>query len=124
MKRAIGFAVVAVMVLLPAGASAMSLSFSWGPTKKCFDGKSPPMRLSAVPRGTAKLSFRMTDLDAPGFNHGGGTVRYSGKNRLAYGAFSYRGPCPPTRHTYQFTVRALDKSGKTLASARARRSFP
>ncbi|MEP3436472.1 MAG: YbhB/YbcL family Raf kinase inhibitor-like protein [Hoeflea sp.] len=104
-------------------ASAMSMSFEWGPTKKCFDSKSPPISLSDVPDGTAKLRFKMVDLNAIGYPHGGGTVSYSGKNKLPYGAFRYKGPCPPSQHTYQFTVDALDKNGKKLATAKARKSF-
>lgn len=103
--------------------AGMSASVDWGPTKKCFDSKSPPMKLSGVPLGTVKLDIRMTDLDAPDFFHGGGKVAYSG-NSLPYGAFSYRGPCPPAPHTYQFTVKALDASGKTVGTATARKRFP
>lgn len=105
-------------------AAAFSMSFEWGPTKKCFDTKSPPISLSGVPAGTKKLRFRMVDLNAPSYPHGGGTVAYAGKNSLPYGAFRYTGPCPPSPHTYQFSVDALDASGKVLASARARRRFP
>lgn len=113
-----------ILIASGAAASAMSMSFDWGPTKKCFDPKSPPISLSDVPQGTAKLRFRMTDLNAPTYNHGGGTVTYGGKNKLAYGAFRYKGPCPPEPHTYQFTVDALDAKGKKLASAKARKRFP
>ena len=105
-------------------ASAMSMSFTWGPTKQCFDSKSPPITLKGVPKGTAKLRFRMIDADAPNYPHGGGTVSWTGKGSLPYGAFRYKGPCPPRPHTYQFTAEALDKSGKVLATARARKRFP
>lgn len=104
----------------------MGLSFNWGPTKKCFDGKSPPMSLSGIPAGTAKLKFRMIDLNAPNYPHGGGTVSWSGgtSGSLPYGAFNYTGPCPPSPHIYQFSVDALDKSGKKLGSASAKKRFP
>ncbi len=105
-------------------ASAMGLSFSWGPTKKCFDSKSPPMTVSAVPAGTKKLKFQMVDLDAPTYPHGGGTVAWTGAGSLPYGAFSYKGPCPPAPHTYQFTVKAIGEDGKTLATAKASKRFP
>ncbi|MGN6464517.1 MAG: hypothetical protein ACTHLP_03415 [Rhizobiaceae bacterium] len=52
----------------------MSLSFDWGPTRKCVDFKSAPMTVSSVPAGTKKLRSHMTDLDAPDYPHGGGTV--------------------------------------------------
>lgn len=105
-------------------ASAMSLSFNWGPTKKCFDRSSPPMKVSGVPKGTVKLKFKMVDLNVPSYPHGGGTVKYSGKNSLPYGAFRYKGPCPPEPHTYQFTVQALDAKGKVLGTAKAKRRYP
>jgi hypothetical protein len=59
---------------LSTAASAMSLSFDWGPTRKCVDFKSAPMTVSSVPAGTKKLRIHMTDLDAPDYPHGGGTV--------------------------------------------------
>lgn len=119
-------AVFAIVVAGVVPASAMSLSFDWGPTKECFDRKSPPMSLSGVPAGTKKLKFRMVDLNAVNFNHGGGTVNWPGgsSGSLPYGAFRYTGPCPPSPHTYQFTVDALDSSGNKLATAKAKRRFP
>ena len=118
-----GMLAAALMTGCMSGASAMSLSFEWGPTKKCFDSKSPPIKLGAVPKGTAKIRFKMVDLNAISYPHGGGTVKYAGKNNLPYGAFRYKGPCPPTTHTYQITATALDAKGKKLAVAKARRSF-
>lgn len=108
-------------ILLAMGSAAnaeMSISFEWGPTKKCFDPNSPPIHLSGVPEGTVELDFMLSDLDAPNFQHGGGTVAYKGQSSLPYGAFKYKGPCPPSgSHTYVISVRALDASGKTLATA-------
>lgn len=112
-----------LVFLAPSSASAMGLSFSWGPTKKCFDSKSPPMKVSGVPKGTVKLKFRMVDLNAPGYNHGGGTVKYKGSGKLGYGAFRYKGPCPPAPHVYKFTVKAVNAKGKTLAKASAKKRF-
>jgi phosphatidylethanolamine-binding protein (PEBP) family uncharacterized protein len=118
--------IVAVLALVgfPASASAMGLSFSWGPTKKCFDPKSPPISLSGVPKGTAKLRFKMVDLNAPTYPHGGQTIDFTGAAKLPYGAFRYRGPCPPSPHSYEISVDALDGHGKVLGKAKARRRFP
>lgn len=126
MNNIIPLAVFAIVAAGAVPASAMSLSFDWGPTKDCFDRKSPPMTLSGVPAGTKKLKFKMVDLNTVAFNHGGGTVNWSGgsSGNLPYGAFRYTGPCPPSPHTYQFTVDALDASGKKLATAKAKRRFP
>ena len=123
MKKSWLMLIAGAAFLVPSSAQAMSLSFSWGPTRSCFDSKSPPMRVSGIPKGTKKLTFRMTDLDARSFYHGGGTVAYRGKGRFGYGAFRYKGPCPPTRHRYRFTVKAIGASGKVLAKASATRSF-
>ena len=41
-----------------------------------------------------------------------------------YDAISYRGPCPPNVHRYQFVVRALAADGRELATAEATESFP
>jgi len=118
-------AVAAAMTMLSvASAQALEMSFEWGPTKKCFDTKSPPIRLGGVPAGTEKLRFRMVDLDAPTYPHGGGTVSYKGDNALPYGAFRYTGPCPPSPHTYRISVDALDAKGKKLGSSAAKKRFP
>jgi phosphatidylethanolamine-binding protein (PEBP) family uncharacterized protein len=106
------------------GASALGLTFEWGPTQKCFDPKSPPIELSGVPQATARLRFRLVDLDAPDYPHGGDTISYAGKASLPYGAFRYKGPCPPTPHTYRLSVEALDAGGKVIAKAAAKKRFP
>ena len=105
-------------------ASAMGLTFEWGPTTSCFDPKSPPIKLSDVPKGTKELRFSMVDLDAPDFKHGGETKSYAGKASLPYGSFHYKGPCPPSPHTYEISIAALGSGGKVLAEAKARKRFP
>lgn len=125
MKNIAGLIVLtAGMAALASPAHAFGLSFDWGPTKKCFDSKSPPIKLTKVPNGTAKIRFRMVDLNAPNYQHGGGTVSFDGKTSLPYGAFRYTGPCPPSTHTYQISAEALDAKGKVLAKAQARKRFP
>ena len=124
MKKALSVFVLGCALLVPSAASAMGLSFDWGSTKKCFDWRSPPMKLSGVPKGTVKLDIMMRDLNAPGFRHGGGKVAYKGQKSLPYGAFKYKGPCPPQgTHTYSFTVKALDAKGKVLDMAKAKKPF-
>lgn len=115
---------VAGLVAASPAAAGMSASFEWGPTKKCFDTNSPPFKVSGVPKGTVKLGFKMTDLDAPQYRHGGGKVEFTGKSQIPYGAFRYKGPCPPTRHKYRFTITALDEKGKEIGKTTATRSFP
>ncbi|KAB0537336.1 MULTISPECIES: phospholipid-binding protein [Pseudochrobactrum] len=105
-------------------AADIGVTFEWGPTKKCFDSKSPPIKLSNVPQGTAKLLIKMIDQNASSFDHGGGSVAFKGQSQLPYGAFKYKGPCPPSgTHFYKITVKAVDASGKTLGSGSATQPF-
>ena len=115
---------VSSAALVSSGASAMSLSFSWAGVPHCSH-HSPAFALSGVPAGTSRLAFRLVDLDFRPFPHGGGTIAYQG-GRVAAGAFSYIGPCPPPghRHTYRWTVQALDAGGRPLASASTARPYP
>lgn len=102
-------------------ASAFGISFKW------CGGSSPAFSLSGVPKGTKSIMFNMVDNDAPNYQHGGGTVTYTGQTSLPCGALSsFTGPSPPggSVHTYVFTATALDPSGKTLGSARASKRFP
>ncbi|HXQ65168.1 MAG TPA: phospholipid-binding protein [Alphaproteobacteria bacterium] len=102
-----------------------SVDFSWEGTAACFDPKSPAFSLSNVPPGTTMLAFTLQDLDAPSFPHGGGSVAYRGQAQVPRGSFTYKGPCPPSgQHSYQWTVKAVDASGKTLAVAQTMKKFP
>jgi phosphatidylethanolamine-binding protein (PEBP) family uncharacterized protein len=117
-------AVAALLALLPAPAFAFSFTVDWKGTAPCFDPDSPLIRLSGVPKGTAKIEFHMTDLDAPNFPHGGGTVAYFGQTTVQRGAFTYKGPCPPEPHRYRWDARALDLSGHELGKAETTVKFP
>ena len=121
--------VMLVGIAVPGSAGAQvpsfGVDFSWEGTAACFDPKSPPFTLSSVPAGTKRLGFAMKDLDAPSFPHGGGTVAFTGQTQVSRGAFSYKGPCPPSgQHAYQWTVEAQDAGGKTLATATVTKKFP
>lgn len=105
--------------------AGFSIDFTWEGTAACFDPRSPPFALSGVPAGTKQLYLMMKDLDAPTFPHGGGTVAYTGQNQIGRGAFSYKGPCPPSgQHTYQWTVVAQDGTGRILSTAIVAKKFP
>jgi hypothetical protein len=125
-----GLALVSGAVGMSGSASAFDFSFQWGNIPKCTTGHpgrvpNPVFKLSKVPKGTATIRFDMKDLAVPSYPHGGGTVKYAGKNTIGAGAFKYNSPCPPGgRHTYQWTAVAKDKSGKKLATATAKRKYP
>lgn len=110
--------------VLPARADAFTVRFSWTGIPAC-ETISPAFELGAVPPGTRRLSFKMIDLNVPTFHHGGSTVAYTGA-AVKRGAIRYTGPCPPggQHHRYQWTVKALDAAGKTLATATATETFP
>lgn len=117
--------IAAVLAALSPGAAlAFSVAVDWTGTAPCFDPHSPVIRLSDVPKGAATIEFHMSDLDAPGFRHGGGIVAYSGEAMLPRGAFTYKGPCPPSPHRYRWTARALDLSGHELGKTETTVKFP
>ena len=125
-KVAISAAVsISILGALPADALAMSVKFSWIGYQAC-SSRSPAFAVSDVPMGTARLSFKMVDKDVPTYPHGGGTIAYAGRSEIPAGAFLYKGPCPPPghQHAYEWTVQAVDRNGKTMASANAFEKFP
>jgi hypothetical protein len=119
--------VLGALLLGAAPAAAMSLTFAWSARDRCATS-SPAFQLSALPSGTARIELRMIDLNVPTYDHGGGAVAVSpqgGRASVAAGAFSYRGPCPPSgQHRYRWTARALDAQGRSLGTASATRAFP
>ena len=121
---------ISLAFVATAPAQAFSLSFSWGNIKECTTGRpgtvpNPNFKLSGVPDGTARIRFKMVDRNVPSYNHGGGTVNYSGGNTIAPGAFRYKSPCPPSgSHTYEWTATALDSRGKRLGVAKASKRYP
>jgi phosphatidylethanolamine-binding protein (PEBP) family uncharacterized protein len=116
---------IAALGVLPSDAMAMSVKFSWAGYRACGT-RSPAFSLSDVPAETARLAFKMVDRNVPTYPHGGGTIAYGGKDEIPVGAFSYKGPCPPSgqHHTYEWTVQALDRGGKTIGAATAAEEFP
>ena len=111
-------------------AAEFGLEFEWGNLKKCNSGNpnkvdNPVFKLSNVPEGTKILQFKMKDKDAPGYNHGGGKVEYSGQDTIEPGAFKYKSPCPPGGvHTYVWTVTAKNEKKKKIGKAKAQRKYP
>jgi phosphatidylethanolamine-binding protein (PEBP) family uncharacterized protein len=116
---------VAAILSRPSDALAMSVKFSWAGYQAC-SSSSPAFVVSDVPAATARLAFKLIDKNMPTYPHGGGTLSYNGGREIPAGAFSYKGPCPPSgqQHTYEWTVRALDKNGKILVSITTTTKFP
>jgi len=89
-----------------------------------INSPSPRFGISNAPSGTVQLEFRMTDLDAPRFAHGGGKVAYGGGSAVAAGAFTFIGPCPPETHRYEWSVVARDAQSKVLGTTKAVIKYP
>ncbi len=102
----------------------IEVAFTWAGIEAC-SLISPAFTVTGVPEGTIRLRFTMTDLDVPSYEHGGGTVGFSGHPEIPAGAFRYKGTCPPSgSHRYRWTVQALDASGQVVGEGSATRDFP
>jgi phosphatidylethanolamine-binding protein (PEBP) family uncharacterized protein len=130
MKRIIAFGCFAL--LLPgcitsqdaANVASISVTVSWQGIPACST-VSPPFKLTNVPAGTKSFRFNMVDLDAVSYPHGGGTVNYTGNSDIPKGAFGYTGPCPPVgRHSYEWTVTAMDTNGTVVGRGKSVTPFP
>lgn len=129
MRKTLFCTLAALALSSGAAVAEMSLSFDWGNIPACNTGKpntvgSPRFVVAGVPQGTTSVEFRLKDLDAPRYKHGGGKVAMTGDGVVPFGAFKYKSPCPPRQvHTYQWTATA--HKGKTvLAKATAQRRYP
>ncbi len=106
-----------------------AIGFTWGDIPLCTSGTpntvgSPRFVVSGLPDGTERIDFRLRDLDAPGYDHGGGAVRINRAGTVPFGTFTYRSPCPPGgRHTYEWTATARG-ARQVLGRATARRRYP
>ena len=120
-----------LMLAGPSEAADFRISFDWSGLKLCNSGSpnkvsNPRFRVSRLPAGTKLIKFTLTDLDVPGYQHGGGWVKMSGDGTVPANAFKYKSPCPPSgRHTYEWRAEARSKKGgATLGVAAARRNYP
>lgn len=126
MKRTLGFFAGTLIAALAASkAQALSASFSWVGITPCGN-TSPAFSIRGAPPATRALRFTMSDLDAPAYNHGGGTIAYDGSGNVARGAIAYIGPCPPTGqvHRYLWVIEALDGQGKVVDRTQVQGKYP
>lgn len=126
------FAIILLLSLFGSQARAFSFTFSWEGLRLCNTGYpnrvfNPPFRLKNVPKGTKWIEFRLTDKNVPGFNHGGGWVRFTGNKKIGRDQFKYQSPCPPGGvHRYEWSARAKTKKsgGKILGRAKSGLNYP
>ena len=91
----------------------LQVDYNWTKANVC-SGFSPEIKVLGIPPTTKQLKVTLTDLNFATYNHGGGTVEYGGSNIIPAGALKdYRGPCPPSDTTHQYSIRvdAIDASG-------------
>ncbi len=132
--KLLGLCVACLFLLTTVSVAAdFTFDFEWGDIPLCATGSpntvpNPAFVLSGVPEGTKIISFRLTDLDVPSYDHGGGTLEYTGQAEVAPGAFTYKSPCPPSgSHRYEWTAYAKNKKGmfaKTLGKSKALKEYP
>jgi phosphatidylethanolamine-binding protein (PEBP) family uncharacterized protein len=109
----------------PADLPVIAVDFSWPEHQKCFDERSPEIRVDGVPESARRLQIQMRDLDNR-YDHGGGSVPWEGAATIPEGTLDkYRGPCPSYGSPrYQITVKALDETGVAVALGRKTRRYP
>lgn len=111
-------------------AFAFEFTFYWGDIPLCTSGHpnrvyNPVFHLQDLPEGTARIDFKLTDLQVRNYNHGGGKVAGPFGSTIEPGAFTYKSPCPPSgSHNYQWTAQAYDSGGKLLDTAQSTKRYP
>jgi len=104
-------------------AVTLKIEYQWKPGNACST-TSPEIKVTGIPKTTKKLRVKLTDLNVPSYNHGGGTVEYKGSNVIKAGALDYyKGPCPPSgTHRYSIKVDAIDASGVIVGTGETTKS--
>ena len=124
-------------VILGGGAAApavhaddFSFTFEKGDIPLCNTGypnrvDNAIFTLKNVPEGTTEIRFSLTNQDVSSYNYGGGSADYSGGDVIQPGEFSYGSPCPPSgSHNYDWSARARNADGDTLARTRSSKKYP
>jgi phosphatidylethanolamine-binding protein (PEBP) family uncharacterized protein len=107
----------------------MAVDVEWLREHEC-SAKSPAMAVTGIPSGATRLIANMVDNDMPSYAHGGGAVDTGNviNFNIEPGSMKdYKGPCPPNfgsfGHDYNWTVKAVDSSGRVLATAVQTKTF-
>ena len=103
----------------PPAPQSMAVSVAFGMRNYCGLGVSPAITVTDPPPGTARYRVRMVNTEVLFPTPYETTVEATGP-AIAEGAMAdYPGPCPGEfqRPRYRFTVTALDRSGRAVASA-------
>ncbi len=106
-------------------AAAIAVAFQWTAADRCSP-RSPAITIGNLPPGTSRVAVRLTDLNMPTFSQSG-DVFVPPTGRIAPGTLpNYAGPCPPAgeRHSFRFTVDAVDASNRVIGTGQATQMFP
>ena len=129
MKTLLVAVVAATLGIAGPARAEFTIAFDWSGLKLCNTGSpnrvgNPAFVVKGLPKGTDTVEFRLTDLDVPSYNHGGGKVKMAKDGKVQAGLFKYESPCPPGgKHSYEWTATAR-QGGKVLGRAKARRVYP
>jgi hypothetical protein len=97
----------------------MTLDFSWQGIPGCVGGsRSPAFFVRSAPQDTDRLLFTLSRADV---EYGGEQTSYPARGNVKAGLIHTFGPCLPG--DYRWNVVALDRLGRTLATADRIRPF-
>lgn len=103
----------------------IDVAFQWTAADRCSP-RSPALTIRGLPPGTARVAFRLTDLNMPTFAQGA-DIFVPPDGRVPPGTLpNYVGPCPPAgeRHSFRFVVEAKDAAGQIIGAGQATQLFP
>jgi hypothetical protein len=103
-------------IVIPKNAAKMKVTFSWHGIQACTH-HSPPIQVSGIPKGTRTLEVKLTNINVPAWNQGGGSVANDGSGIIPAGALKIG-------YKYEFSVMALDDHGVIIGFGKARQAFP
>jgi phosphatidylethanolamine-binding protein (PEBP) family uncharacterized protein len=114
-------------IVIPKNAAKMTVTFSWQGIQACTHA-SPRIQVSGIPEGTRTLEVKLTNINVPAWNQGGGKIANDGSGNIPAGALNigYNGPCPPPgeHYKYEFSVMALDDHDAIIGFGKAQQVFP
>ena len=121
-------------------AGNITLSFDWGNIPRCTSGNpnavsNPIFTISSIPANAKWAKFKLIDMNAMSYFHGGGWVELEGNTTIDEGGnividrgkFMYKSPCPPSgSHRYRWEVyfTEVDYSTTIIDGASTSKLYP
>ncbi|MET0532402.1 MAG: hypothetical protein ABW003_29480 [Microvirga sp.] len=116
-RRFASLLILGSLGMSPASAADMTLEFSWRGVEACRGGGvSPALQVKNAPRGTRTFFFTLERiLGRETRELGGSSVPFRADGQIPPGSVYTNAPCEPA--DYRWTVKALDATGRTIATA-------